>query len=354
MPKEKSKNGPIKRRSPFMGGKLDDQIMALIDACGGSPDADLIKEMIITSLKLVEHQDNRGDLKIMHRAMRELRYAFKVFSAYRHVRKVTVFGSSRTPKDHPNYALAERFAHEVVERGFMVITGAGEGVMKGAQSGAGRGMSFGANITLPFEQVPNEYIMDDPKLVTFRYFFTRKLMFLKEAHAVALFPGGFGTLDECFEVMTLIQTGKSEIVPLLLLDVPGGTYWHHWREYVENHLLKTGMISPDDVHLFRLFHDPHEAVEEIARFYHLYHSSRYVNDRLVLRLQRRPTDEQVAALNRDFADILVDGEMTLSGALPEEENEPLLRELTRLVVPFNRRDYGRLRLLIDALNHLPV
>jgi hypothetical protein len=179
-------------------------------------------------------------------------------------------------------------------------------------------------------------------------------MFLKEAHGVVLFPGGFGTLDECFEAMTLIQTGKSEIVPIVLLDVPGGTYWHHWRDYVENHLLKPGMISPDDVHLFRILNDEQAAVEEIAHFYSLYHSSRYVNDRLIIRLQRRPTDAQVAVLNRDFADILVNGKMALGGALPEEENEPLLRELPRLIVPFNRRDCGRLRQLIDALNNLPI
>ncbi len=337
-----------------MDGKLDDQIMQLVEACGGSPDADLIKEMIVTALRLVEHQDGRGDLKILNRAMRELRYAFKIFSGYRHVRKVTVFGSSRTKEDDPRYKLAERFAQLMVQREFMVITGAGDGVMKGAQAGAGRGMSFGANIVLPFEQLPNQYILDDPKLVTFRYFFTRKLMFLKEAQAVALFPGGFGTLDECFEALTLIQTGKSDLVPIVLLDVPGGTYWHHWHEYVENHLLKPGMISNEDVHLYRLFHDPAAAVEEISRFYHVYHSSRYVNDRLVMRLQRRPTDGQVAALNRDFADILVNGTMTLGEALPEEEKEPLLLELPRLIVPFNRREYGRLRQLIDAINDLPA
>ncbi len=337
-----------------MDGKLDKQIMALIEACGGSPDDDLIKEMIITALKLVEHEDGRGDLKILHRAMRELRYAFKVFSGYRHVRKVTVFGSSRTSEDDPVYQLAERFAQAIVQRGFMVITGAGEGVMKGAQGGAGRAMSFGANIVLPFEQVPNEYIQDDPKLVTFRYFFTRKLMFLKEAHGVVLFPGGFGTLDECFEVMTLIQTGKSDIVPLVLLDVPGGTYWHHWRDYVEEHLLKPGMISEDDIHLFRLAHDEEEAVEEIAHFYSLYHSSRFVNDQLVIRVQRRPTAAQVDALNGEFADMLTSGKIRLSEALPEEENEPLLRELPRLVAPFNRRYCGRLRQLIDALNNLPI
>jgi uncharacterized protein (TIGR00730 family) len=343
------------KRSTFMDGRLDDQILALIEACGGSEDADLIKEMIVTSLKLVEHKENRGDLKILHRAMRELRYAFKVFSAYRHVRKVTVFGSSRTSEDDPAYKLAERFAQLIVRRGFMVITGAGDGVMKGAQAGAGREMSFGANIVLPFEQVPNEYILDDPKLVTFRYFFTRKLMFLKEAHGVVLFPGGFGTLDECFEAMTLIQTGKTELVPVVLLDVPGGTYWHRWKDYVEQDLLDPGMISPEDMHLFRTVHDEREAVEEIARFYHLYHSSRYVDDRLVFRLERRPTEAHVNALNREFADILTgDKKIVLSDALPEEENEPQLRHLPRLIIPFNRRHYGRLRQLIDRINGWPI
>jgi len=343
------------KRSSFMDGKLDDQIMSLIEACGGSEDADLIKEMIITSLKLVEHKENRGDLKILTRAMRELRYAFKVFSAYRHIRKVTVFGSSRTSEDDPAYQLAERFSQLVVRRGYMVITGAGDGVMKGAQAGAGREMSFGANIVLPFEQVPNEYILDDPKLVTFRYFFTRKLMFLKEAHGVVLFPGGFGTLDECFEAMTLIQTGKTELVPVVLLDVPGGTYWHRWKDYVEHELLKQGMISPEDVHLFRLVHDEREAVEEITHFYHLYHSSRYVDDHLVLRLERRPTDAHVEALNAEFADLLTRGKrIVASDALPEEENEPQLRHLPRLLVPFNRRQFGRLRQLIDRINSWPV
>lgn len=342
------------KRSSFMEGQLDDRILALIEACGGSEDADLIKEMIITSLKLVEHKENRGDLKILHRAMRELRYAFKVFSAYRQIRKVTVFGSSRTSEDDPTYKLAERFAQLIVRRGFMVITGAGDGVMKGAQAGAGREMSFGANIVLPFEQVPNEYILDDPKLVTFRYFFTRKLMFLKEAQGVVLFPGGFGTLDECFEAMTLIQTGKTELVPVVLLDVPGGTYWHRWKDYVEQDLLKPGMISPEDVHLFRLVHDEREAVEEITRFYHLYHSSRYVDDRLVIRLERRPTEALVEALNREFADILNGRPIVLSDALPEEENEPQLRHLPRLIIPFNRRHYGRLRQLIDRINGWPV
>ncbi|HXZ26069.1 MAG TPA: LOG family protein, partial [Nitrospiria bacterium] len=336
-------------------GKLDDQILALIEACGGSEDADLIKEMIITSLKLVEHKENRGDLKILTRAMRELRYAFKVFSAYRHIRKVTVFGSSRTSEDDPAYKLAERFAQIIIRRGYMVITGAGDGVMKGAQAGAGREMSFGANIVLPFEQVPNEYILDDPKLITFRYFFTRKLMFLKEAHGVVLFPGGFGTLDECFEAMTLIQTGKTELVPVVLLDVPGGTYWHRWKDYVEHELLKQGMISPDDVHLFRLVHDEREAVEEITHFYHLYHSSRYVEDHLVIRLERRPTDAHVDALNTEFADLLTGGKRIVSSdALLEEENEPQLRHLPRLLVPFNRRHFGRLRQMIDRINSWPV
>ncbi|HTP42257.1 MAG TPA: LOG family protein [Nitrospiria bacterium] len=346
---------PPPKRSNFMDGKLDDQILALIEACGGSEDADLIKEMIITSLKLVEHKENRGDLKILTRAMRELRYAFKVFSAYRHIRKVTVFGSSRTSEDDPAYKLAERFAQLIIRRGYMVITGAGDGVMKGAQAGAGREMSFGANIVLPFEQVPNEYILDDPKLVTFRYFFTRKLMFLKEAHGVVLFPGGFGTLDECFEAMTLIQTGKTELVPVVLLDVPGGTYWHRWKDYVEHELLKQGMISPEDIHLFRLVHDEREAVEEITHFYHLYHSSRYVEDHLVIRLERTPAESHIDALNAEFADLLTGGKRIVSSdALLEEENEPQLRHLPRLLVPFNRRHFGRLRQMIDRINSWPV
>ncbi|HEY4486035.1 MAG TPA: LOG family protein, partial [Nitrospiria bacterium] len=243
------------KRYSLEQGNFDDHIMNLIQMCGGSPHADLIKEIIFTALKLVDQPAAREDIKILHAALRELRYAFKLFSGYRHIRKTTVFGSARTTEDDPVYRQSVSFAQKIIQRGFMVITGAGDGVMKGAQEGAGRKMSFGVNIQLPFEQAPNIFIENDPKLVTFKYFFTRKLIFVKETDAIALFPGGYGTLDEMFESLTLMQTGKSEIMPVVLIDAPGGTYWQEWHHYLKKHLVKRGLISGEDLNFFKITDD---------------------------------------------------------------------------------------------------
>ena len=329
---------------------LSDQIMNLIALCGGSPDADLIKEMIHTALRTVQDRTQRGDLKIMNRALRELRYAFKVFSAYRHRRKVSLFGSSRMKPHDPVYSQAERFARAITREGFMVITGAGEGIMEAGHRGAGRQNSFGLNIKLPFEQEANEVIQQDEKLIVFHYFFTRKLFFLKEADALALFPGGFGTNDEAFESLTLMQTGKSDILPIVLLDVPGGTYWQGWLDFVKREMLAREMISPEDLSLVTLTDDAKQAVRVITRFYRVYHSSRYVRDRLVLRLNRPLPEKDLRRLNREFEDILVSGRIEAGTALPEEANEPEIFHLPRLVLHFDRKHFGRLRQLIDAIN----
>jgi uncharacterized protein (TIGR00730 family) len=330
--------------------EIRDLIARLISLAGKSPDTDLIMETITTALKLVTDHTERGDLKVINTALKEMRYASKVFAPYRNVRKVTLFGSSRTEEWEPGYLQAVTFAREITQVGYMVITGAGEGIMKGGQAGAGREKSFGMNIRLPFEQVPNVYIQNDAKLITFKYFFTRKLAFIKETHALALFPGGFGTHDEGFETLTLLQTGKSTPLPVVLLDVPGGHFWNAWKDYIEKQLLGRRMVSPEDMHLFKVTDQVDEAVREIVTFYSNYHSMRYVGEQMVLRVQHPVTEELLENLNHRFSDILLRESIRSTAPLPEEANEPELSHLPRLVCHFNRRNYGRLRQMIDLIN----
>ncbi len=334
-------------------GEIDVLIDQLLEAAGGSPHTAFLQEMLHSVLRLIHNQASRGDIKILNAALRELVYAFKVFAPYRGIQKVTMFGSARLPEDQPEYHAARDFARAICDRGWMVITGAGDGIMKAGQDGAGRKHSFGVNIRLPFEQQANTVIQNDPKLITFRYFFTRKLIFLKEADALALFPGGFGTLDETFEILTMIQTGKSTPLPVVCIDRPGGDYWRAWDRYVRDVLVARGLIAPEDVSLYLVTDRVETAVAEITGFYRNYHSSRYVGELLVLRLQQAPAPAELARLNRLFRDILLDGELTVEPALPEEAEEPDLADLPRLALKFNRRDAGRLRQLIDALNQLP-
>jgi len=311
---------------------------------------DLLETIRTSADKLARDKTSRGDLKILSRALRELRYAFKVFSPYRTRRKVTVFGSARTLPEAPAFEQAVEFGRAMAQRSWLVVTGAASGIMEAGHLGAGRENSMGLNIMLPFEQSSNPIIAGDPKLVHMKYFFTRKLMFVKECDAVGLLPGGFGTLDEGLEVLTLLQTGKRDLVPVVFLDEPGGSFWKEWHDYVTRRLLGDGMISPDDLSLYKLSDSVPEAVDEILHFYHVYHSMRYVRNRLVLRLGEKPSDEMLAGINDYFADLLTEGQFTVSGALPEEKDEPNLEPLHRLVFQFNRRNLGRLRQLIDCLN----
>ena len=313
--------------------------------------AELAAEIAGTADKLVRDDVGIADLKLLNAALKEMRHAFRVFARYRGIRKVSTFGSARTPSDHPAYRQAHEFARRIAdEHGYMVITGAGGGIMRAANEGSGRERSFGINIRLPFEQAPNEFIHRDPKLVNFKYFFTRKLMFVKEADAIALFPGGFGTHDEGFEALTLLQTGKSKIVPVVFVDAPGGRYWKQWRDYVVDHLLNESLISPADMRLFKVTDDVEEAIAEITTFYRRYHSSRYVRDRLVIRLVEPLSDVRLASLNEEFSDVLASGSIVQTGALPEEAGEHEIAHLPRLVLTFARRQFGRLRMLIDAIN----
>jgi len=313
------------------------------------PVAQFARELMATAVGLLDDRTPVADVRLLNAALRELRYAFRVFAGYRHVRKVTIFGSARTTESESAHRQAELFARRIVDEGFMVITGAGGGIMRACQRGAGRERTFGVNIRLPFEQEPNEFIARDPKLVTLRYFFTRKLLFVKEADAVVLFPGGFGTLDEAYECMTLVQTGKASPLPIVFLDAPGGDYWKTWRAGIERRLLRDRLISEEDLSLFGVTDDAEEAVGEIRGFYRAYHSSRYVGEQLVIRLNQRPGPEVLEQLQRDFSDVLASGRFYLSGALPEEDQDETF-SLPRLVLHFNRLKFGRLRQMIDVLN----
>ncbi len=311
---------------------------------------DLIQRIRESADKMESEGSTRGDLKLLSRAIRELRYGFKVFGPYRRHPKVTVFGSARTPPDAPAYQHAVAFGRQAAKEGWMVITGAANGIMEAGHAGAGREMSMGLNILLPFETDANPIIEGDPKLVHMRYFFTRKVLFVKECMAVACFPGGFGTLDEALEVLTLLQTGKRELVPVMLIDEPGGTYWKHFDRFVREELLAHGMISQEDLDLYLVTDSIPRAIEEMIGFYRVYHSMRYVNDQLILRLFERPTDALIAELNEDFGEILNGGKIRLSEPLPAERGEPELSDLIRLTLPFNRRNHGKLRRLINRLN----
>jgi uncharacterized protein (TIGR00730 family) len=320
------------------------------EAMPSSAHSDLLDMMRRTIERLDKDGTTRGDLKILNRTLKELRYAFKVFQPYRRRRKVTVFGSARTPSDHPTYQQAVAFGREMSRHGWMTITGAGEGIMEAGHVGAGKELSMGLNILLPFEQSANHVIDGDPKLVTLKYFFTRKLMFVKECSAVVSLPGGFGTLDETAEVLTLLQTGKQTMIPMVLLDAPGGSYWNHFGEFVTDTLLADGMISPEDLALYKIVDSVEAAVEETLNFYRVYHSLRYVGDTLVLRINQKLNDEQMDQLNESFSDVLVEGTIEQVAALPEEGNEPELAGLPRLKLRFDRKQLGRLRMMIDAIN----
>jgi uncharacterized protein (TIGR00730 family) len=326
----------------------------LIDELRDVPDGDLVGEIVANAMKLLRDQTNRGDVKLINKSLKELRYALKVFAPYRDIRKVSIFGSARTPQDHADYEAAAAFARGMTAHNWMVITGAGGGIMAAGHGGAGAEPSFGLAIRLPFEQKTNEFIAKDKKLINFKYFFTRKLMFVRSSNAIALFPGGFGTMDEGFEVLTLIQTGKSVPMPVVFVDRPGGDYWRAWQHYVETQLLDRGLIGKSDLRLYKVTDDVNEAIHEVVHFYSNYHSARYYRDDIALRLHRRPTDAQLAEISREFGDIKVKGDFQVTGPLPVEQDEPALAGLHRLVFTFNKRDHGRLRILIDYLNDLPT
>jgi len=316
----------------------------------GSANEDLLAEMLQSLLKLGADESNRGDLKILNRAQKELRYAFKLFAPYRAIRKVSIFGSTRVAEEDPYYQMARALGRRLAGEGFMVITGAGTGIMQAGHEGAGKERSFGVNIQLPSTQQANRFIRGDRKLMTFHFFFTRKLIFVKEADAVVFFPGGYGTHDEAIEALTLAQTGKSQIVPVLLVDLPGRGYWKDWESFIRKRMLSQGFISEEDLNFFKIVEDVETVIEEIRRYYSNYHSYRFVGRDLVIRMLRPPSPTLVESLNRGFRDILTEGEVRSTEPLPEETDDPETLSLPRLLVPFNRRDFGRLRQMIDVIN----
>jgi len=335
---------------PDLNEKLDGMLDQAAELYGNERGRSFVRQIIVSALRLLKDGATRGDLRLANSALKELRHAFRVFRPYANVRKVAIFGSARTRPDTPEWEQANAFARRVVEAGWMVITGAGGGVMEAAQQGAGREASFGVNIQLPFEQLANETIAGDEKLINFRYFFTRKVTFVKEAHAIVLLPGGFGTLDEGFEALTLMQTGKSEPLPVVFLDRPGGSYWRGWLRFIRSQLERPGWINEHDIGLFKVTDDLEEAIDEIENFYSNYHSSRHVRDRFVIRLRVPPDEEQLAVLNEDFADMLTKGPMVVGP--PHEEEAGEAPGLARLLLAFDRKQVGRLRQLIDRLNAL--
>jgi uncharacterized protein (TIGR00730 family) len=330
--------------------EIDRRIRELVADWGCPHSCELIEQLVLSALKMARDQISPADLKLFNRSLNEMRYAARVFAPFRNKRKVVVFGSARTLPTEPESIEAESFARKMRDAGYMIITGGGEGIMGAAQRGAGREASFGLNIRLPFEQRANEIIHGDSKLINFNYFFTRKLNFVKETHAVALFPGGFGTLDEGFEVLTLMQTGKARILPVVLIDKPGGRYWDTWFKFMCEDLLKLGLVSAEDFHFFKMARDVDEAVAEIEHFYRNFRSYRWVGSRLVFRLEKKLTGAALAQLTVDFTDLLKGNPLVQSGPLPEEQNEPDLAALPRLVFVPERRNFGRLRKLIDAVN----
>src|SRR6266436_724777 len=313
------------RRQWSIDPPFDARVRQLVRDWDTNESPELIEEMIVSALTIARDHMSVADLKLINRSIKEMRNAAKVFAPFQHLRKVAIFGSARTPTDSPEYEVAEDFAREMVAHNFMVVTGGGDGIMGAAQRGAGRAHSFGLNIRLPSEQRANEIIEGDPKLITLNYFFTRKLNFVKEAHAFALFPGGFGTLDETFEVLTLMQTGKARI-------------------------LKSGLISEEDFSFFKITHNVPDAVAEILNFYKIYHSARWVGERFVIRMNERLSKAAVVNLNKQFADIVRKGEIIQATALPQEKNEPEIWDLPRLILTPFRSRFGRFRQLMDAIN----
>ncbi len=330
---------------------IDNAIHRLVRMAGDTPENSFLEEMIVTVLKLGEDEMERGDVKMINSTLKELRYALKVFYPFRHVRKAAIFGSARTPKNSPDYQVARDFARQIVRAGWMVITGASSGIMSAGNEGAGRANSFGVNIRLPFEQEANPVMADDPKLINFKYFFTRKLIFIRESDATVLCPGGFGTHDEGFETLTLVQTGKTPPRPIVCLDPPKSHYWATWRNFLHEQLVDRGMVDEEDLSLVHFTHDPEDAVRVVAEFYRNYHSLRYIQDRLVMRIKKPLTDRQLVDLNRQFKGILRKGKIEQSLThFEEEENEPYTLDLTRLAFYFNRRHFAVLKRLIDAVN----
>lgn len=329
--------------------EIDSKISALANGFFPPKNAELVREMFTAVAKIGLESSDQGDLKLLNSNIKELRYSFNIFSAYREVRKVVIFGSARTPENWKEYKIAEEFARKIAQKNFMVITGAGGGIMEAGNKGAGKDNSFGANIRLPFEQKPNKFITDE-RLINFKYFFTRKLIFLKESDATVIFPGGFGTIDEGLEVLTLVQTGKSKPRPIIFLEPEGSNYWGEFNDFIKNNLLKNNYISKEDISIFKIVNNTDKAIEEIEKFYSIYHSIRFVKEKTVLRLIKTVPDNILKTLNENFKDIIINGSIETGTPLKDEIQNNEYLALPRLIMSFNRKNFGRLIELIHFIN----
>ncbi|MFH1753685.1 MAG: TIGR00730 family Rossman fold protein [Candidatus Omnitrophota bacterium] len=330
---------------------VDKMICDLTGTCGGAGTSDILREIFTTVVKLGNESSDYGDLKLVNNALKELRYSFKIFSPYRKAKKVVIFGSARSEKTSAEYKMAEEFARLITAKGYIVVTGGGSGVMEAGNKGAQAGREFALNIRLPFEQKPNPYIDEKEKLINFKYFFTRKLIFIKETDATALFPGGFGTNDEGYEILTLVQTGKSKPRPIVLMEPEGSAYWTAWLHFAKNQLIKTGFIDKDDLSFFRLVTKTEDAIKYIENFYKVYHSIRYTGGRTILRLNKKLSEKTLKSLNQKFKGILTDGKISPSPPSDEETQRGEYLNLPRIAMKFNNRDYGKLFQMIDFINN---
>jgi uncharacterized protein (TIGR00730 family) len=331
-------------------GDVDRIIDDLLREAGGIHHPDLVREMIISALKSGQESDYLADLKMLNNTMKEMRYTNKVFAPFRQRKKVTIFGSARTDPDEPIYRTCVSFSKRLAELGYMIITGGGQGIMQAGNEGAGSENSFAVNIRLPFEQAPNRVMLRNPRLITYKYFFTRKVAFVKESSAIAVFPGGFGTLDEAMEVFTLIQTGKTSPTPLVLID-DGSGYWDIWLEFIKSAMLGRGYISAEDFAIFTITSNEEEAIRVIEEFYRNYHSMRFVEGKLVIRLNKELSDADIDVLGSEFPEVLHAGtKIERSAPFAEEADEPDLLHLPRLVLHFHHQHYGLLIAFIGRIN----
>ncbi len=330
--------------------EIDSLIERVIKASGGITHPHLVRELIISSLKIGQETSYQPDLKLINRTLREMRYTTRVFGPYRDRKKVTIFGSARTMPEEQIYQKCVRFARLLADQGWMAITGGGPGIMRAGNEGAGSENSFAVNIKLPFEQSANPVMQNTPRLVTYKYFFNRKVAFVKEADAVAVFPGGFGTLDEAMEVFTLVQTGKTSPKPLILVDDEEG-FWEQFFDFVKEQLLAKGLISGEDFSIFTITKDENEAAEVINNFYKNYHSIRFHDDLAIIRLNKELTPQQLLMLDQEFPEIIMPGtEITSCEAQIFEDDEPELALLPRLKFSFNHFHYGLLIAFINRIN----
>ncbi len=332
-------------------GPVEEVINQLMKLSEGIRRPAIVREMILASLKAGQEDNGKVDLKLMNTSLKEMRFTAKVFGPYSHLKKVSVFGSARTKPNTVLYETAYNLGAKLAESGYMVITGGGPGIMQAVHEGAGPDHSFGVNIRLPSEQDSNPVIKGNSKNIMYKYFFNRKVAFLKESDAIVVFPGGFGTLDEAMETLALVQTGKRNPLPIILMDEPDGNYWLNWIKFIKEELLEKNYISKSDMHLFDLTDSADKAIKIINKFYSRYHSIRQIKNCYIIRLKKPLEEEKLKEIKTRYSDILkTDGKICLSGALPEEVDETEISNLPRIIIDFNKTNYGKLKQLIDEIN----